>query len=183
MPKHPTVSTAPIKIIPDSVRDVLRYDPVTGSLHWLIASTNGKCAPGTIAGSLDRQGYGRVKVGGVHYASHRLAWFLHYGEQPPDLIDHIDRSRSNNRIANLRAATVSQNSRNSNHRSGSQLQLGQGYRAVGDKFRAHIHHSGRRTELGTFRTEGEVIAAHQGAAVLLAAIAPEALPVSLKRAA
>ena len=38
------------------------------------------------------------------YLGHRVAWFLHYGTQPPPLIDHDNRIRNDNRICNLRDA-------------------------------------------------------------------------------
>lgn len=58
-----------------------------------------------------RDGYLYLQIGRKRYRSHRLAWFLTHGYWPK-LIDHIDRDRANNRIANLRDATPSENSRN-----------------------------------------------------------------------
>lgn len=40
---------------------------------------------------------------------HRVGWALHYGEQPPDHIDHINGNKADNRINNLRATSPSQN--------------------------------------------------------------------------
>lgn len=43
---------------------------------------------------------------------HRLAWALHFGAWPVGPLDHRNRSRADNRIANLRIALPSENSRN-----------------------------------------------------------------------
>lgn len=41
--------------------------------------------------------------------AHRLAWFLHYGKLPKNVIDHIDGNTSNNKVENLRDVTIQQN--------------------------------------------------------------------------
>ena len=94
-------------IIPDSVRDVLHYDPLSGTLTWKA----GRCA-GAVAGSVENTGYLRVRYKGIKYQAHRICWFLHHGTQP-DVIDHINRTRSDNRLANLRDVDSSANRLNS----------------------------------------------------------------------
>lgn len=41
-----------------------------------------------------------------HIYAHRLAWILFYGKNPTKTIDHINRIKTDNRIANLRLATM-----------------------------------------------------------------------------
>lgn len=53
--------------------------------------------------------YRRVKICKRKFPVHRIIWFLHYGSFPKDMIDHIDRDGSNNKISNLREATNAQN--------------------------------------------------------------------------
>ena len=43
---------------------------------------------------------------------HRVAWLLHYKEEPTMHLDHINRVKHDNRIVNLRQATQSQNAAN-----------------------------------------------------------------------
>jgi hypothetical protein len=50
-------------------------------------------------------------VAGKLYLLHRLIFLYHYG-YIPDVLDHKDRDRSNNKIENLRAATNSINASN-----------------------------------------------------------------------
>ena len=88
------------KIIPDSIRDVLDYDPETG--HLTRKKFAGNQRAGTVVGHLHRDaGYVRLKHCNQTYPAHRVAWFLYHGEQP-DVIDHINRDKTDNRIANLR---------------------------------------------------------------------------------
>ncbi len=46
-----------------------------------------------------------------HFKLHRLIWFWHHGYFP-EVVDHKDTDTNNNRIENLRCATVKTNSRN-----------------------------------------------------------------------
>jgi len=102
-------------IIPDRVKEALAYNPETGHLTWI--SRPSKCVRiGAIAAAWNGR-YLRVRIFGVSYMCHRLAWFLHYGEQPPVILDHIDGDKRNNRIDNLRAANESENQYNSGRRS------------------------------------------------------------------
>jgi hypothetical protein len=94
------------KIIPDYIRDVLNYDPETGDLTWKVTGIKKKA--GDVAGSLNSVGYRTVVIDQSRYLSHRLAWFLTHNEQP-NVIDHINRDRADNRLANLRNVTQSQN--------------------------------------------------------------------------
>jgi hypothetical protein len=98
------------KIIPQDISEVLSYCPDTGELRWLSQASNSVRA-GAIAGSLNR-GYRRIRFDRSAYLGHRIAWFLHYGEQPPEILDHINGDRTDNRIANLRAVDATGNAIN-----------------------------------------------------------------------
>ena len=97
-------------IIPDKVGDVLHYNPDTGDITWKVNRVRVKA--GSVAGTRNRDGYICIKVFGVVYMAHRLAWFLHYGANPLTEIDHGNRVRHDNRIRNLRLATRPQNMMN-----------------------------------------------------------------------
>lgn len=79
------------------------YDPETGAFT----------RSGRPFGSFSHpSGYGVLTMFGNQYRMHRVAWALHYGEWPANQIDHINRDRSDNRIANLRDATSRENNAN-----------------------------------------------------------------------
>jgi hypothetical protein len=90
---------------------LLNYDSNSGLLTWRI-DRGYKYKAGTIAGTLSNKGYIHIKIGGVRYTAHRLAWVIYYGSEPTNEIDHINRIRNDNRISNLRDVTKSENCRN-----------------------------------------------------------------------
>ena len=67
--------------------------------------------PGHAAGTLRTDGYVRVRIDGKPHFAHRLIYFIATGEEPA-YIDHINGEKADNRIANLRAATNSENMTN-----------------------------------------------------------------------
>lgn len=102
-----------INLTLSDLRRLLDYDRETGIFRWLTRR------PGQmqgVAGSLHKKGYLRIRLLGVQYPSHQLAWFYVYGAWPAVEIDHKDTDRTNNRIANLRLATIAQNQQNSGKR-------------------------------------------------------------------
>lgn len=68
---------------------------------------------GMIAGTTDKDsGYVVVSVDGKKTYVHRIVWALAHGAEPDGFIDHIDGSRANNRIENLRCCSNSINMQN-----------------------------------------------------------------------
>lgn len=99
-------------IVPDIARDLLAYDPDTGVITWRVAPPRKPFLLGREAGAPHPTlGYRYLKIEGRRYAAHQVAWFLHTGENIPDGLetDHINRVRDDNRAANLRLVTRSQN--------------------------------------------------------------------------
>lgn len=133
------------------VRELFDYDQETGVLIWR-AFRLGNAKAGDVAGSLHRTGYIFVKVCGSQYKAHRLAWIHVTGIDPLDSqIDHIDGNKTNNRFANLREATSSQNRCNSKRQINNQS----GYKGVvwakdQRKWRAQIYINKRKVFLGYF---------------------------------
>lgn len=70
--------------------------------------------------------YRGVKICNRKFLVHRIIWFLHYGSFPKDMIDHIDRDGTNNKISNLREATNAQNQWNTT----KQIINSSGYKGV-----------------------------------------------------
>ena len=105
------------RILPelDLLRQILSYDPATGYITYLdrpndmfssdrAANSWRTQYLGERAGSnITRDGrtYCQIELFNVKYNAHRLAWKIYYGEDPPDIIDHVDGDGSNNKIENL----------------------------------------------------------------------------------
>lgn len=93
-------------ITQSQLKDLFDYDPETGLFFRLSKRSRNP------RGCVDRQGYIRFKIYGRIYGAHRMAWIYMHGYDSKLLIDHINGDRQDNRIANLREATCSQNLHN-----------------------------------------------------------------------
>ncbi len=99
-----------IQITQERLKELVSYVATTGEFTWLVSRSHG--IKGGKAGSKMKSGYMALQVDGVRYFSHRLAWFYVHGVDPDFEIDHINGSRSDNRLCNLRIATRSENMTN-----------------------------------------------------------------------
>lgn len=82
----------------------LSYDRDTGVFRWKVPSSR-RVRVGEEAGTIS-DGYIVISLDGKMYKAHRLVWLIEYNCWPTNEIDHYpDRTRSNNRITNLRDVT------------------------------------------------------------------------------
>lgn len=110
---------------------------------------------GVIAGGPHRSGYMAVwvRVGGRRRGLlvHRVLWLLKHGEYPKGPLDHANGVRTDNRMCNLREATVAQNNANRGPvRAG--LKGATIDRRTG-RFVAQINVDGKNIFLGRHKTE------------------------------
>ena len=152
----------------EQMRAALDYDPETGELTWRhrpdrTVQWNGKWA-GKKAGT-PTNGAVMLRMGGRAYRAHRVAWFLVYGECPDSDIDHANGDGLDNRIANLRIASRTEN--NSNR--GAPKHNTSGFKGVTWSkregfWRAQIQHKHKNHFLGYFVTPEEAHVAYREAA-------------------
>lgn len=91
------------------IKDEINYDPSTGIFRWKVSRSGRIGGVNAIAGAIDKStGYRRIRINGHVYRASRLAWYLVYGYWPKE-IDHINRVKDDDRLANLREVTRSQN--------------------------------------------------------------------------
>lgn len=107
----------------ERLHSLLSYQPVTGIFRWRSAGGH-RC--GKIAGYKTTRGYVDIKIDGVRYKAHRLAWFYVHGVWPSELLDHINGDTSDSRITNLRECTNTENIRNQRRHKNNQS----GYKGV-----------------------------------------------------
>lgn len=154
----------------ERLRELLSYDPETGIFMWRTTGTGRNSD--LRAGWLGNDGYRSIEIEGGCYKEHRLAWLYVHGAWPPGRTDHRDGVKDNNRIANLRPSTPSQNGGNSR----KSMRNTSGFKGV-----SFVHRKGRREgrwvarisinrrsiHLGNFRTPEQAHAAYAAAAARL----------------
>jgi len=152
-------------LAPERLRELLRYDAETGTLWWI--ARIGSVVPGQQAGKAGNRGYVKLKIDRVYCVAHRVAWVLHHGHPIPRgmQIDHINGDRGDNRIANLRLATGSQNKWNAPaHKTNRSGFKGVTLHKASGLWVATIKANTTRHHLGYFRTPEQAHAAYKAAA-------------------
>lgn len=147
----------------DRLREVLSYAPDTGLFTWRVALRR-SVVRGTTAGSPDHDGYTLIRIDGTAYKAHRLAWFYTLGDWPLGPLDHVNGSRSDNRIENLREATIRQNAFNMKARGASSWK-GVAWNSKDKRWFAQIRIDGKKVHIGSFRDEREAAEAYLFAAL------------------
>jgi hypothetical protein len=137
----------------ERLHELFSYDPETGDF---VRIKGGRGLPpvGTVFGCVNGGGYLVGMVDYRIYLLHQLAYFYMTGEWA-DYLDHADGDKTNNKFANLRKATASQNNanvpRNSLNTSGYK---GVSWTRHANKYRASIKVNNRTIHLG-YRAKAE----------------------------
>jgi hypothetical protein len=143
--------------------EILDYNSDSGTFIWKISPKRGMPS-GSVAGSNRWDGYVAIFINRRSYYAHVLAWFYVHGEWPSGELDHINQVKSDNRIANLRVVTKSQNCQNRpiriDNKSGH---VGVYWYAAANKWRAQISVNGIKKYLGSFVKKQEAINAYVSA--------------------
>jgi len=139
----------------DRLRELVIYDPATGLFSRRTNARGPK--PKTMdVGWLRPNGYAMLTVDGTPYRAHRLAWLYVHGRWPTKHIDHINGDPADNRIENLRDATVAQNMANSKKpRTNTSGYKGVQWHKAAGKWVASIKVGDKNVYLGLFDTAEE----------------------------
>lgn len=147
---------------PEEIRKRLRYDPETGRCYWVDPSKYHRGLTGQEAGcSAEYRGKTRwyIRLGGRGYPRARIAFAIMTGKFP-EMVDHKNGNTLDDRWANLREASASQNAWNIGGRT-KKSELPVGVRALSSgRFQARIAANRETRMLGTFATAAEAYAAY-----------------------
>lgn len=143
------------------LKEWLSYDPATGEFRWLKKPSHrinvGALAGARMVGGTD---YIQIMKSKQAYLAHRLAWVYMTGQLPPNMIDHINGIRHDNRWCNLRPADHAINQQNQRKaRSNSQTGV-LGVTCSGRGYRAIVGANGRNHYSTTYTTIEEAAAAY-----------------------
>lgn len=140
------------------LKQLLSYDPLTGLFARVVSNRTDRV--GATPGARNTKGHIQIRVDGVLYMAHRLAWLYVFGSFPENQLDHINGVKHDNRLVNLRHCS---NKRNSENRKMSSRNTS-GYRGVSydkhlRKFKAYIGHNMESIHVGVFDTVDAAAAA------------------------
>lgn len=139
---------------PSDLRKLLTYNAETGELIWLPRNRAGwdtRYANKPAFTSDDGRGYRVGRIAKCKFYAHRVIWALVHGEWPVADVDHINGDRSDNRLANLRAVSHVENTRNQKSRVNNTSGIsGVTWNKSKSKWQAQISVGGRLIYLGRF---------------------------------
>lgn len=145
----------------EKLNSIVSYEKETGFLFWK-KHKNQSSKEGSVAGSVDCEGYVTVRTAWGAFKAHRIAWAIHFNEWPKSFIDHINGNKSDNRIENLRIASHSQNCQNKRKALPSSKSglIGAMFDNTTGRYRSRIWVGKKRISLGSFKTAEEAHAAY-----------------------
>ena len=133
------------------LKEDFTYEPETGDF----TRYDGKW------GGISKTGYIRINYEGKSYSVHRLIWMWVYGEEP-EIIDHINGDKQDNRLVNLRSVDQKTNLQNQkrykNNKSGFN---GVNWHEHTGKWTAQLKINGKVTHIGKYNTPQEAADARQ----------------------
>lgn len=138
------------------------FDYQDGKLLWKERTSKRK-NKGKVAGNKmpNPQGYYTLQYQGSRYSIHRMIYRYHHG-YVPDLLDHINRDKTDNRIENLRESSKIDNALNSKvYSSNSSGYVGVSYNKRAKKWVSYYYENKVRKHVGTFASAEEAYTARQ----------------------
>lgn len=148
------------------LKSIISYSKESGVFVWKKVKVKNQIKKGSVAGYIDKKGYIRIQIDGKNYMAHKLAWLYEYGILP-DMIDHINQVKSDNRIENLRIANSSENAKNrkicSNNTSGC---MGVTWCKSSNRWVSRITIDGKRINLGRYAVYCDAVNARKNAEAL-----------------
>lgn len=147
---------------PANLRVLERYDIDT--IRGKVYSNGAEIGFADGAAGYIRIGIGITKQATKHFKRSHIIWWKHYGEWPTQMLDHINRNKTDDAISNLRLSTAAQNGLNMNlPKKRSKLPLGVTLDAGTNKSRPYkvtLVREGIRIYVGRYATVQEASEAY-----------------------
>jgi hypothetical protein len=89
----------------ERLKEILDYNHETGIFTWKIEPPNRPYLKGKEAGCYDKDGYIQIRIKGIGYSAHHLAFLFMEGYLPEGQVYHKDRIKDHNWWDNLREAS------------------------------------------------------------------------------
>lgn len=148
------------KLSVERIHELFLVDVDSGT--FLRKESRGPSKKGSVAGCLAGAGYRYLMVDKKLYLEHRLVWFVAHGRWPESCIDHVNGVRHDNRIQNLREATVAENLKNtSKPKTNTSGFKGVSFEKAAGKWSAKARVDGSHHHLGYFHSAEEASTAYQ----------------------
>lgn len=158
---------------------LFRYEPETGKLFWkerpasFFKETSGRSQKWSAkqwnakhSGNealiiLDKRGYRVGRLFGKYVQSHRVVFKMLTGNEP-DIIDHVDGVRSNNKPYNLRSVNISENAKNARLRADNTSGFcGVRFKKSSGKWLSRVNVDGKETHIGYFKSKEDAVSARE----------------------
>ena len=150
----------------DRLKELLHYNANTGVFTW--RATRRAALANAIAGTRSVKNYIMVSVDAKVYSAHRLAWLYTHGVWPTSELDHINRTRDDNRIANLRLADRYINTRNTETRKDRLSGIkGVRWHKTQARWESRIQHNHKPITIGYYGNLQDAVQARKIAEILL----------------
>lgn len=146
---------------------LLRFDFEAGRVYWLNPPKNHPRLRGAEAGTPQAQTsrkktYWVIRIDGKPYRRSRLMFLAAHGRFPTPCVDHANGNSLDDRLINLREASVVENARNHKTRA-RRIDLPMGVRLIpgSGRYQARIGFCGKQLHLGSYETPELARAAYQ----------------------
>jgi hypothetical protein len=142
------------------LNDLFIYNPINGKLYNK-ADRGARAMKWAEAGYSSNR-YRQLKIDRVIYCTHRIIWKMVTGNDPAEELDHVNHSRSDNRMENLREVDSLGNHKNmSKAKNNTSGVTGVSWHKQRQKWRAEIQVEGNRIHLGIFTQHWHAIRARK----------------------
>ena len=145
----------------EKLQRLFNYDPETGKFTHRYDTL--RASAGDELCSTHSQGYITCSFNGKGYLLHRII-FLYVVGRFPEMIDHINHIRNDNRWSNLREVTDLENAKNTSISSNSTSGFnGVSYIKKTGRYRAYVNKNYKQIHIGIYATIEEAIEARKQA--------------------